>query len=186
MRPSKDVLNSEIDLSPELINDLAQMVAEPSHRVRQFSRTCQRLLAKDRGSGTARRLVEVLTSRLAIDEGTAAELLRRLLEMDAGDEAGPTISALPMRERLWDEELAAFLRLRPELQRKYPGKFVAFEDGEVIAVGDTGQATAQEACRLTGQIKSRLVRHVDESDDAVDIVHIRLDKPRSVEMEIEQ
>ncbi len=147
-----------------------------------------------------RRLPALLELVEAVPEGDREELERLVARIGeragANDDTsapaqeqqdrGEAEAAVRAQNEQWDEELAAFLRLRPELQRKYPGKFVAFEDGEVIAVGDTGQATAEEACRLTGQIKSRLVRHVDESDDAVDVVHVRLDKPRSVEMEIEQ
>ena len=147
-----------------------------------------------------RRLPALLELTEGVPEGDVQQLERLLARIgeragaddDTGvpaqeeQDRGEAEAAMRARHEQWDEELSAFLRLRPELQRKYPGKFVAFEDGKVIAVGDTGQATAEEACRLTGQIKSRLVRHVDESDDAVDVVHVRLDKPRSVEMEIEQ
>ncbi len=85
------------------------------------------------------------------------------------------------RDTRWDKDRAAFRRLQPELQRKYPGKFIAFEEGEVVAVGDTRWEAADEAHRITGEAKSRVVRHVDEDIPPIRDVGVRLDRPRSME-----
>jgi len=95
------------------------------------------------------------------------------------DEAEAT--EVERRDTRWDKDRTAFQRLQPELQREYPGKFIAFEDGEVIAIGDTRWEAADEAHRITGVAKSRVVRHVDEDIPPIRNVGVRLDRPRSME-----
>lgn len=173
MSTSKDTLEDELDMSPELADELARMVAEPSDELRRFARKCSRLL-KSSGGACQHDLVSVLARRLHIREREAEELQRKLAGISRARER-------ERRDARWHKDLAAFQRMQPELKRKHPGKYVAFEDGEVIAVGDTRQVTAGEAHRITGEAKSRIVRHVDDDDYSVREVRVWLGKPRAME-----
>ena len=123
----------------------------------------------------------------------AVDYLRGLRQLGAANSPQPSQAehrpqspadeerAREQRDTRWDEDRAAFQRLQPQLQCDYPGKFVAFEDGKVVAVGDTRLEAAEEANRVTGEARSRLVRHVDEDIPPIRRVNVRLDRPRSVE-----
>jgi len=63
MSTSHDTLEDELDLSPELADELARMVAEPSDELRRFARKCSQLL-KSSGSECQHDLVTLLARRL--------------------------------------------------------------------------------------------------------------------------
>lgn len=133
----------------------------------------------------------------------AGELAAVIVEMASSPEIGELVVELAERARReeddpdamqrhrddqeqanrWDEELAAFRGLQPELARRHPDRFVAIEDGAVIAVGDTRLEAVERACQQTGEIRSHFVRHVDDTDYSVREEHVWLGKPRSVEPE---
>lgn len=174
MSTSRDTLEDELDLSPELADELARMVAEPSDELRRFARKCSRLLKRS-GGACQHDLVSLLARRLEIRERKAEELQRKLADV---------CQARARREatkvRSWNRERAAFVRLLPELQRTHPGKYIAIDGDEVVGVGDTRREAAEQGWERLGLTKSLAIRNVDEGPPQTRVIHLRGDKPRRV------
>jgi hypothetical protein len=174
MSTSHDTLEDELDLSPELADELARMVAEPSDELRRFARKCSQLL-KSSGSACQHDLVTLLARRLQIRERKAEELQRKLEGMSTTQAQREATEV-----RSWSRERAAFVRLLPELRRAHPGKYVAIDGDEVVGVGDTRREAAEQGWERLGQTKSLAIRNVDEGPPQTRVIHLRGDRPMRV------
>lgn len=50
-----------------------------------------------------------------------------------------------------DKELTAYEKMRPELEAEHMGKWVLIQDGALVGVFDSMEATAQDAVRRFGR-----------------------------------
>lgn len=94
---------------------------------------------------------------------TPAELAQRLLREQLFG-ADSTASAAFQRN------LAAFHRMLPGLLKQYPGKAVAFLDGELVGVGEDRVALAKEMWATYGRVEL-LVREVTRTPRVLHINH---------------
>lgn len=152
--------------------------------------TTDNLAAQER-----RLLIELLAERLGTTpEWVRSEGLPRLLQL-ARSEALSLEAAVGYLRRMArpgfeppvhpqdepeDEDVATFVRLLPELRRKYPGKYIAMDGGKVVAVGNTPREAARLASERTGRVTSYFVRGVEEGAPEVEEVYLRLGRPREV------
>ncbi len=174
MSTGKDTLEDELDLSPELADELARMVAEPSEELRRFARRCSRLL-RSTGGACQHDLVSLLARRLQIRERKAEELQLKLTGMSTARAQRDATEVCS-----WSRERAAFVRLLPELRRAHPGKYVAIDGDEVVGIGDTRREAAEQGWERLGQTKSLAIRNVDEGPPQTRVVHLRGDRPMRV------
>lgn len=74
----------------------------------------------------------------------------------------------------FEQEIAAFERLKPTLVKQYPGQFVAIYQGEVIATGDEKLALLEQVREQFGNIVCYIEKASPDSPRTVRMPSIRI------------